>query len=161
MLKRAIAVFLLSCFFIAPASAESLSQFMFKTTTSMSVHEGEVSLLVIPSARRVGEGKYKIQLELRERAGIDAAIDSILIHVFYDDFNAEDEVYQSSIEIDQVRGVENAEETIDANVNQWVGYEVVSGEKHFYGVVQCGDWDDSEEERSSVTEDSALTEAET
>ncbi len=54
--------------------------------------------------------------------------------------------------------MEKAEETIEANVHQWVGYEVVSGEQHFYGVVQCGDWYDSEEEESSVTEDSALTE---
>jgi len=126
VLKRAIAIFLLSSLFISTASAESLSQFMFKVTTSMSVHEGEVSLLVVPSAKRIGEEKYKIQLELRERAGVEAPIDSILIHVFKDDFNAEDEVYQSSIEIDQVSGTASAEETIEANVHQWVGYEVVS-----------------------------------
>jgi len=158
VLKRAIVFLLLSSFLISTASAELLSQFMFLTTKSMSVHEGEVSLLVLPSAKRVGDNRYSIQLELRERAGVEATIDSILIHVFDDDFNAEDEVFESSIEIDQVRGMEKAEETIETNVHQWVGYEVVSGEKHFYGVVQCGDWYDSEEEESSVTEDSALTE---
>ena len=92
MLKRAIFFLLLSCFFVTTASAESLSQFMFKATTSMSVHEGEMSLLVIPSAKRVGENRYSIQLELRERGGVEASINSILIHVFNDDFNAEDEV---------------------------------------------------------------------
>ncbi len=95
MLKRAIVFLLLSSFLISTASAELLSQFMFLTTKSMSVHEGEVSLLVLPSAKRVGDNRYSIQLELRERAGVEATIDSILIHVFDDDFNAEDEVFES------------------------------------------------------------------
>ena len=165
MLKRAIAVFLLSCFLMSTASAESLSQFMFKTTMSMSIHEGEVSLLVIPSAKRVGDNNYNMKLKLLERGGVEAAIDSILIHVFNDDFNAEDEVYKSSIGISQVSGSMNAEEKINADLHQWVGYEVVSGDKHFYGVVQCGDWDDQEmdaldEEESIETEDRLLIEAE-
>lgn len=104
MLKRAIVFLLLSSFLISTASAELLSQFMF-TTKSMSVHEGEVSLLVLPSAKRVGDNRYSIQLELRERAGVKATIDSILIHVFDDDFNAEDEVFESSIEIDRKRQI--------------------------------------------------------
>ena len=86
MLKRAIVFLLFSSFLISTASAELLSQFMFLTTKSMSVHEGEVSLLVLPSAKRVGDNRYSIQLELRERARVEATIDSILIHVFDDDF---------------------------------------------------------------------------
>ena len=164
MFKRVMAFFILFCFFIAPASAESLSHFMFLTTLSMSIHEGEASILVLPSAKRVNENRYSMKLELRERGGVNASIDSIYIHLFDDDFNSEDEVYESSIEIAEVNGTVKAEETIEAKIHQWVGYEVVSKDKHFYGIVQCGDWmgseDAQQEEEQSKIEEKQSEEAE-
>ena len=44
----------------------------------------------------------------------------ISIHLFDDDFNSEDEVYESSIEIAEVNGTVKAEETIEVK-NSSVG----------------------------------------
>lgn len=98
MFKR-IAVLLIACVLCcSTASAETLSQFMFQVARSLTVVDGETSLMPVVTATRTGRNEYSFDVEVAERGGNGGRIDQILIHVFDDGFTSEDEVRSSVLE---------------------------------------------------------------
>ena len=111
-------VFLLVLFLIllsSTSSAETLSQFMLRTASSWR------GIIPVVSAQKVGEGKYQVRVD------VAAKPDQILIHIFNDDFDAEEVAVFS-------------ETAIEATKGQWVGCEVIVAGQSYLGIVQCGDY---------------------
>ncbi|MBQ9360941.1 MAG: hypothetical protein IJT96_07875 [Lachnospiraceae bacterium] len=86
MFKRFAAMLLVVLLFTSSASAETLSQFFFKTTSSWTVVEGQPSLIVSVNPIRNGLRAYEADVRIKERGGAEAYIDRIMVHIFDDDY---------------------------------------------------------------------------
>ncbi len=151
MLKRLTAVLLLTALFVSPVSAETLSDFMFRTTKSWNAVSGEASLLPIVSAEKIGYNRYQMHIQLKERGSVEAKIDKIIVHVFDDGFESEDAVRNSAIGTVSVSAMASVElnEILEASEGQWVGYEFIVGGKSFLGISKCGEYKIDEEQEES------------
>lgn len=135
MLKRLTAVLLLTALFVSPVSAETLSDFMFRTMKSWNVVGGEVSLFPAVNAEKNAYNRYQMKIQLKERGGSAANVDKIIVHVFDNGFESEDEVRSSAIGNVTIAAMETVEldDILEASGGQWIGYEFMVGEKSFLG----------------------------
>ena len=142
---------------------------MFRTALSWNTVQGEVCLLPVVNATKIGPNRYQMNIEVTERGGTAGTIDKILIHVFKDDFSSEDVVYESGIAGQTIVGNETIElsEILEVEQDCWIGYEFIVGEKSFLGSYKCigdgkmiTDEEDQEDEMIEVTEEQIENEVE-
>ena len=121
------------------ASAETLGHYMFRAGASWNVVKGEICLLPVVNTTKIDKTHHQMNIEVTERGGVAGTIDKILIHVFDDEFLSEDIVFDSRIITRTIGANETLElsEVMEIEQGQWVGYELVVGEKSFLGICKC------------------------
>ena len=140
MLKKLTTILLALSMLVASASAETLSQFMFKSTASWSVIEGQPSLFITVNLVRRSIDTYEAHIKIKERGGSEASINRIMVHMY--DEQDEVETFESNLKLKSIdaNGEEEIAEVLHAQRGQWIGYEVLIGNKSYYGIAQCGDY---------------------
>ena len=161
---RRIAIFVIVCVLCcATASAETLSHFMFRTVQSWNVVDGEVCLLPVVTATKIGPKRYQMDIKITERGEAGGRIDKIMIHVFDDVYSSEDEMRDSEISGQEIGEKETIElsEVLEVEEGQWVGYEFFVGETSFLGSCQCAGYGKNmaEEDIPEVIEKKVVAEA--
>lgn len=133
MINRTITLFLFVVMLAAHGVADTLPQFMFKTTSSMS---GQ--LLTTITYEKLPDGGLELELTVTERGGMDAVVDRILVHVF--DNDQEINTFESTISpVTIVAGQEvSLKERVNVSTGHWVSYELVVGDKSFCLFVNAG-----------------------